>query len=184
MLSEDKIKELLLEYMYSLPLPYFSPCVEVGSSEIEGRGLHALRDINEGEILVIERGPVVDGEFIKIIEEITGYHSNCCIGRNQYLLHAPINKKGSGGYINHSCCPNAGMLTDATWIAIHNIKQGTEIVCDYGTFETAKEWVMTCNCGSENCRNEITGRDFMLPNLKERLGSYFAPYLRRELHIT
>jgi uncharacterized protein len=38
---------------------------------------------------------------------------------------------------------------------------------------------MTCNCGTSSCRGTISGRDWQLPELQRRYGSYFSWYLLR-----
>ena len=177
------VAKSISKYLLSLPKPYFSPAIKLKKSNISGFGLSAKRSISYGEILIIQRGPVVNLKFIKKIEKSTGYDCNLCVGRNKYLLHAPLNKKYQGGYINHSCSPNVGLIADGVWVAIQNIKIGEEICCDYGTFETFPEWTMSCHCNSKDCRKIITSEDYLIPRLIKRLEKWYAPYLRKELKL-
>ncbi len=140
-----------------------------------------MRNIEPGEVLVVERGPRVGARLVAMISALTGYETNCCVGWGEYVLHGPLHGNGAGAYINHSCNPNAGMLVDATWVAMRAITATEEVTCDYGTFETMNDWSMDCACGAASCRKVITGRDFLLPDLQARLGPWFAPYLR--MHI-
>lgn len=83
------------------------------------------------------------------------------IGRKFYL-----HISGNGDYLNHSCCPNAGLVIKGTNVklkAIKNIKRGDEITFDYSTTMNEDEYELTCHCGNANCRKTI--RDFKyLPN--------------------
>jgi hypothetical protein len=175
--------DTLKAYMRSLPLPYFSPAVAPSRSDFAGHGLRATRNISAGEILVVERGPILPRLLIEMIERETGYETNLCIGRDAYISHGPIHPDGAGGYINHSCAPNAGLVANGVWAAITPVALNTEITCDYGTFETMPGWTMRCACGEPNCRGTITDKDNLLPELQERLGEWFAPYLKAELGI-
>ncbi len=178
-----KNKKQILKYLNSLPKPYFSSKIKLKKSGISGFGVFAKKQINNGEILIIERGPIVSAKFIERIEKATGYENNLCVGRGKYILHAPLHKNYQGGYINHSCSPNVGMIENGIWVAIRDIKENEEICCDYGTFETYPKWQMKCNCSSKNCRKIITYKDYLIPSLIQKLGKWYAPYLRKELKI-
>lgn len=169
---EQKLEELIL----SLTKPILSSAVEVrDDSTIHGTGLFALREIKKGEIIVVEQGLIVDGKIVELCEEIN-FHTNLCIGRDQYIISAPL-KENQKGYINHSCDCNLGMGNDRTMISIRDISVGEEITIDYGFFESHMTWEMTCNCKSENCRKNITGRDYLLfKGTKQE--QYLSPYLK------
>jgi|SRR3989344_4814610 len=169
----------ILKFLYELPKPYFSSIIKLNKSKIAGRGIIAQRTIHKGEILVAEQGPIINKKVLDKITSLTGYETNLCVGFNKYSIHAPLHKNYQGGYINHSCNPNAGLADKTTWIAIKKIKKGEEICCDYGTFETYPGWLMSCKCNSKNCRKMITSEDYKLPNLRKKLGKYFAPYLKQ-----
>jgi hypothetical protein len=182
--ASTNLQPLLRDMLKRLPRPHFSPAVEHQSKPAGTCRLVARRNIEAGEVLVIERGPRVNGRLARMIHAITGHEATCCVGWGEYLLHAPSRDDGGGGYINHSCDPNAGMLAHATWCAIRPILTNEEVTCDYGTFESARDWKMACACGTTECRGVVTGRDFMIPSLQERLGNWFAPYLRDHLNRT
>ncbi|MEK7530987.1 MAG: SET domain-containing protein [Patescibacteria group bacterium] len=172
------VEQSVRDYLFSLPKPHFSPAVELSKSTISGIGLVAKRDVSAGEVVVVELGPTINRVFIEIIESVTGYECNLCIGWDAYILHAPLHEDYQGGYINHSCDPNVGLLANGIWCAIRDISKDEEVVCDYGTFETRPGWVMDCTCGSENCRKTITFEDYKKEELRQRMGKWFAPYLR------
>jgi len=178
-----KTKKQIENLLATLPKPCFSSKVELNKSQISGYGLIAKSKIDSGEIIIVELGPIVNSKFINSIEKKFGYECNLCVGRNKYLLHAPLHKDYQGGYINHSCSPNVGLMENGVWVAIKNIKIREEICCDYGTFETCSKWSMKCNCGSKNCRKIITSKDYLIPDLIKRLGKWYAPYLRKEMKL-
>lgn len=178
------IGKIMRDFLLTLPRPHFSPAVYLGKSGIAGRGLIANRLIDEGEVLVVERGPRFDRRTVEMIEAFTGYECNCCVGWGEYLVHAPLHEDGRGGYLNHSCHPNVGMIADATWAAMRAIAPHEEITADYGTFETMPGWQMECSCGAPNCRGTIRWTDYKIPELRARLGTWFAPYLREHASQT
>ena len=172
-LPQDAVRD----YLMTLPLPALHPALEHRRSRIAGYGIHATKDIPAGTVLVSEHGPIVDDAQIDIVAA-AGFECELRVGWGLYSLHRPVHGEDQGGYINHSCNPNAGLVDVRTFAAIRDIACGEEVTCDYGTFETATGWTLQCQCGASNCRGVITGRDFLLPVLKERLGQYYAPYLR------
>jgi hypothetical protein len=176
-LNEASPRAAVWDYLQTLPLPDFHPALEHRRSGIAGFGIHAKERICAGTILVVERGPIVDQRLIEIVSA-AGFECELRVGWGLYSLHRPVHARDQGGYINHSCDPNAGLVDQRTWAAIRDIEPDEEVTCDYGTFETSPGWYLTCHCGSARCRGTITACDFRLPDLKARLGQYFAPYLR------
>ncbi len=170
-------REAVRDYLMALPLPEFHPALEHKRSSIAGFGIHAKAPISAGTVLVVEHGPIVGDHIIDIVSA-AGFECELRVGWGLYSLHRPVHDRDQGGYINHSCDPNAGLVDLRSWAAIRDIAVGEEVTCDYGTFETAQGWTLTCHCGTSHCRGSITARDYLLPELKSRLGDYFAPYLR------
>lgn len=61
-------------------------------------------------------------------------------------------------YVNHSCCPNTGVIFDSEGIklvAVTSIPAGSEITFDYSTTMDNCRWEMNCGCLSRNCRHKI-----------------------------
>ena len=163
-----------------LPKPLFSSSVCIQQSAIHGQGLHAVRDIYIGEILVVDRGVEVDGTLIRRIVETLNYKNFLCIDWDRYLLDGPID---GGAYINHSCMPNVGLANDRTMVAISEIKKDKEIFIDYSTFVSKAAWSMECGCRSRLCRKTISGGDHENPEFRERMGKWFSPYLKTHWQI-
>lgn len=175
--TSDTPREFVRQYLMALPLPDFHPSLEHRKSAIAGFGIHAKESIPSGSVLVVEQGPIVDDHIIDIVGA-AGFECELRVGWGLYSLHRPVHDQDQGGYINHSCNPNAGLTDLRTWSALRDIKAGEEVTCDYGTFETSAGWSLKCDCGTALCRGTITARDYLLPELRARLGEYFAPYLR------
>lgn len=165
-------------FLSLLPSPYFSPIVKRSTSVIADHGLIAQRDITPWEIVVINYGTAVNNETIDAINKFYDYDNILCVDFGKYLANKPFEWEGQWAYINHSCEPNAGLLSENVIIAIENVKAWEEVCIDYWTFETREGRTMECNCRSEKCRKIITAKDYLLPELKVRLGKYFSPYLK------
>jgi hypothetical protein len=163
-------------WIEQLPTPLFSSAVTVAMSGIHGQGLHAVRDIQPGEILVVDRGVEVDGVLIRQVVEQLNYKNFLCIDWDRYLLDGPVN---GGAYINHSCEPRAALANERTIVAISKIAADAEIFLDYATFVAKPEWQMECACGSTRCRKIVTGRDHERPDFRDRMGRWFSPYLKK-----
>jgi len=86
-------------------------------------------------------------------------------------------------YQNHSCDPSTWWDDEITLTARRDIEAGEEITYDYGTSEADEEELGLCEClcGSKNCRGEIRGDDHLRPDLIEKYGDHFQPYLRERL---
>lgn len=77
----------------------------------------------------------------------------------------------------HSCEPNV-WFEGLDLVARRDIDAGERITLDYATFRNERMPTFTCDCGSDDCRGRITGRDF-LDDAVERYGSHVSDYVRR-----
>jgi hypothetical protein len=80
------------------------------------------------------------------------------IGPNIYI--SPSNYIAN--YIRHSCTPNCIIHVvgiRAIVYSMYVIRKDSEITFDYSasSTETPDTWDMLCNCGSSNCRKNISG---------------------------
>jgi len=87
-------------------------------------------------------------------------------------------------YQNHSCDPSTWWSSPYILTARRDLEIGDEITYDYGTSECDEEelGMEHCLCGSALCRDQITGNDYLLPELAERYGPHFQPYLLERQH--
>jgi hypothetical protein len=85
-------------------------------------------------------------------------------------------EEGLNYFFNHSCDPNS-----TGEVARRDIAAGEEVTMDYaiemdGDYEPA-----LCRCGTALCRGRVTGSDWQRPELQERYGEEFLPFLRRRM---
>ncbi len=83
-------------------------------------------------------------------------------------------------FFNHSCNPNVGVRGEITFVAMRNIKPGEELTIDYAMIDD-DNYKMKCNCGAENCRKVITGKDWKRRDLQRKYGQYFSKFLLEKI---
>ncbi len=136
----------------------------IDESKVAGKGLFTSKDIKEGEVAFVMKGPKIK------------YHPNnkeeACelpniVGLSEDLYIDPISPYV---YINHNCEPNLAVSDDGvSYVAIRNIKAGEELNFDYSISEYS-DWEMDCACGASKCRKVIKSID-KLP--KDFFSKYF-----------
>ncbi len=93
-----------------------SPSYHVAKSSIHGRGVFAVRKINEGEILgVLKTTPA----------KTNGSHVLWITEHKKVRVHCDLR------YVNHSEKPNACYYDTLEVVALRNISKGEEITHDY-----------------------------------------------------
>ena len=124
-----------------------SDCVMVKNSNIEGKGVFALRDFKKGEIVLRwNMSRILSKEEVeKLNEEEKEYIS--FLNGKYVIMQEPER------YVNHSCEPNTTAKNFCD-VAITDIKAGEEITADY-TEELPPNTSMKCHCGSKKCKNII-----------------------------
>jgi uncharacterized protein len=158
---------------------YISPKAVKGSpSDIAGRGLIAVAPIAKDEIVAIKGGHLVDAATLEALPERLR-NSDVQVADGFHLValdeaeYEPVML-----FINHSCEPNVGFAGNIVLVAMRDVAAGEELTTDYALFDDADD-PMACNCGTPSCRGTISGRDWRLPELQRRYGSYFSTYLHR-----
>ena len=117
--------------------------VEVKDSNIEGKGVFALRDFKKGEeILCWDISNVISKE--KVDKMSTKEERYVSFINGVYVVMQSPEK-----YVNHSCDSNT-KIENFSDIAIKDIKKGEEITGDYG-----EDLPLNCNCGSKKCRRAV-----------------------------
>lgn len=133
---------------------HFYKKLYIAESQIGGRGLFADEDIMANDTILS-----FGGTFALVSERLSGkYLESTFTGvTDTIMICEEVNSdRDLSDYINHSCNPNIGMYDCLTLIAIHNIKKGEELLCDYSFWEADENWFLECecNCGSEICRKK------------------------------
>jgi len=90
---------------------------------------------------------------------------------------------GVGERINHSCAPTVGFSGAIALVALRDISKGDPITLDYATCVASNDdaFTLECRCGSPNCRETITGQDWRIPEVQERLFPHFQPFIQEKV---
>ena len=162
-------------------LSYLSPKTEVRESTIHGRGLFAIADIAQNEMVAIKGGHIVDRKSLR--QEITPLLGPVEIQISDDLFIAPVTQEQrelSMLYSNHSCDPNLGVRGEITFVAMRDLRAGEELTHDWAMTDD-DDYSLECNCGAANCRKTLTGKDWQRPDLQKRYAGYFSAYLARKI---
>lgn len=145
----------------------------------EARGLFATRTFATGELLVVWGGRIIGGaELASLSPEKR--HWMIQIDEDLFQLTDP-HDVGGADYVNHSCDPNAGILGHIALVALQPIAPGEEICFDYAMTDSTRYCEFQCWCGSPNCRGWVKSDDWRRPELRQRYGRHFSPYLLRRM---
>jgi uncharacterized protein len=164
-----------------LPLPdadcWLHPDVEVRTSGIEGRGLFARAPIPAGAAVSRLGGRLVGGAELRALFAEPGrdYIDTITVGADTHLVLPP---RRDNGYGNHGCDPNLWWTGPYELAARRDVAAGEELTNDYATSTADPDYRMVCGCGSPRCRGVVTGDDWRRPDLRERYGGHWVPYLR------
>jgi hypothetical protein len=155
---------------------WISKSVVIGESTIHGRGLFAACPIKREETIIVFGGQLFSmGQVRQGLvrnQSVSGYAEGVYIGIPTQLPPT------SDEYLNHSCDPNLWLVGPVTVVSRRDISAGEELTLDYATFEIDNEWKLSgCNCGSDLCRHNITGHDWMNVDLRLRYDDHFLPCL-------
>ena len=123
--------------------------IEVRGSKIEGKGIFALRDFKEGEIVLKWNvSKQISKEEFGLFSESEKRYVSFYGGKYNML---PVPER----YVNHSCNPNT-FVQNFSDVAKRDIGKGEEITSDYAEdLPSGRE--IKCNCGEKACRKTIKG---------------------------
>jgi len=164
------------------------PAIVVKSSDIQGKGLFATRDIRAGEV-TWRADPGQRRFHVDVIrswpkeKQEEFYLHAWQVGEGWYEGPEDGTVTDPADYMNHSCDPNTWFVDDSTMVARRDIKKGEEITYDYATSETAEDVVVpSCNCGSAICRKIVKGADYCLnPTLRQRYGKHVMSHVLEQV---
>ncbi len=148
-------------------VPHFSTGrrIQVRRSGVHGRGVFALQDIAEGEVIVEYAGKVISYEESQRRHPHDPEHPN-----HTFFFQIDGDRVIDGGdggnsarWINHSCDPNcfAEEVDDRIFIsALRNINAGEELGYDYGLIIEERYTAQlkadyACHCGAAECRGTM-----------------------------
>jgi hypothetical protein len=143
-----------------------------------GFGVYATKPVQQGELLMVWGGRVVDEQSLEALPATTRRHS---VQVEEGLYLVPIGPAEPADYLNHSCDPNAGMSGQIAVVALRDIAPGEEVCIDYAMCDGSPYDEFVCACQMPNCRKQVTGNDWKKPELWERYAGYFSLYLQRRI---
>ena len=92
--------------------------------------------------------------------------------------------------MNHSCDPTCyyhmRSIAVKNVYALRDLAAGDELTHDYAAtgvdqFAGRSTWVLACQCGTPNCRGQVTADFFTLPiDRQRRYYPYLAPSIKRK----
>jgi SET domain-containing protein len=72
-------------------------------------------------------------------------------------------------------------IGDTLAIAWRDIAAGEELTFDYATVHDSGLESFSCTCGSLACRGKVSAEDWKKPELQQKYGDYFTPYLLQKI---
>jgi len=147
-----------------------------------GYGVVASEPIAAGTLVIMFGGLVLtSAEFEEL--PIAMQHFPFQVADDLFLGPRDESDIGVGERINHSCAPSVGFSSAIALVALRDIAKGEAITLDYATCVASDDdaFRMECRCGSSNCRGTITGQDWKLPDVQERLFFYFQPFIQTKI---
>jgi uncharacterized protein len=163
-----------------LPLSYRSPKTVVKESSIHGRGLFAATDIAQGEIVAVKGGRIINRAQLQKLQPRFG-PAEVQIADDLFICPTTeAEREGSMIFSNHSCNPNIGVRGQIVFVAMRDIRAGEELTHDWAMTDDDDDST-SCHCGAANCRGQITGKDWMRPELQGRYGEYFSSYILEKI---
>ncbi|VVC31696.1 Hypothetical protein CINCED_3A025114 [Cinara cedri] len=136
--------------------------VGVYRSDIHGRGLFCLRDIEQGEYVIEYTGEVIRSEVSDVRERLYNKKGiDCYMFRiDQNIVVDATMNGNSSRFINHSCEPNCQSKIETIHgkkhimiLAKRKLLQGEELTYDY-KFPLEDDKI-TCHCLSRKCRKYL-----------------------------
>jgi hypothetical protein len=162
----------------SAHIAWHNPKVGRRRTPFAGDTLYAIEPIARDELIVTWGGVIRTTEELYKLPEFARDRA-IQVEEDLHLCSGMVDDLADCA--NHSCNPNAGLRGQISLIAMRDISPGEEICFDYATCDSHPEFRMQCACGSPNCRHEVTGDDWKIPELQERYDGYFMPYLQRKI---
>lgn len=166
--------------MNHLKEDWINPKIEIKETINRGKGMFAKELILKGEDVIIWGGNYVNKEQAEKGKE----KGKLVMQFDDNLFSIEDRGESDAYFINHSCDPNTWMKDTFTIEAMKDINIGEELTVDYAMFETNEDKISKwkCQCGSENCRNIITGQDWRLSEIQEKYKDHFIPFINKKIN--
>ncbi len=173
------------------PYSWMHSSLAIQDTGTYGRGIFATAAIAKDTVLIVMGGHILNTEQENSLGELATSNNmdiseewSFCPTQESDLELMPQH------LVNHSCEPNTGFTDQCFMVAVRDIQAGEQIVYDYAFVmwsadESTLHFEMECKCETPSCRKLVRETDWMLPELQQKYGQYFQPFLRRKfLHTT
>ena len=157
---------------------YLTPKARPTATPGRGHGSIASDSISTGEVVAAFGGRCVTADEFDLLP-VSQQVRSLQIDDNLYIAGAP--EPEPADFINHSCNPNCILTGNVVLVAGRDIGIGEELVYDYATSDGSDYDEFECMCGSDQCRGQVSGHDWMLPELQLRYRGSFSPYLAKRI---
>ncbi len=155
---------------------FLTPLADTRLVESKGCGSFARQAIAKGTVVATFGGLAANrSELAKYPQE--RQQRSMQIDLDLYLV-GPVQRE-PGDCINHSCAPNCGMRNATQLVAMHDIKEETEITFDYAMSDSSTYDEFACSCSTAHCRDFVSGSDWRLGDVRQRYAGFFSPYVQR-----
>jgi hypothetical protein len=155
-----------------------------GGVDPDGHGLFATDTFQAGQPLARLGGALVHHSRIDDWVRATGAYG-LQVHDDWYVCPEARAEIQESGAINHSCEPNVGMGDALTFVALQRIdgtpERPVELLIDYAMTGSPAGGFTDCQCGSSQCRGQVTRSDWQIPELQRRYSRHFPPFKRRRL---
>jgi len=143
-----------------------------------GHGRFALEDIHQDEAVYR-----IGGIWLSHDERQEFKEDYFHLIDKLYFFQGGLSPDLNGSH-NHSCEPNC-YLEDNTIRAIKDIKKDEHLTVDYSSFINHNYVILNkCGCGSPNCREVVTGLDWLIYDLPSKYNfKVSSEILRHYLNI-
>jgi hypothetical protein len=161
---------------------WIHPDVAVVDTGVFGLAAIATQRIPRDELVIAYGGKVITlMEFDALPEPIK--HHTYQIHEELFIGPVDATDDGIGERINHSCEPNLGFVGQTHLVALRDIEVGEPLAMDYATCVSSTQEIFTfdCQCGAPTCRKTVTGQDWKIASVQDRLFNHFQPYLQQKI---
>jgi len=149
-----------------------NPKVRVRKTKKYGKGVFAIADIRQGEVIAEFDGAIYDESFEPWTDDLLQHVIQ--FGSTRWR-----DSRGIARLINHSCDPNCGIKKLFRVVAMRAIEKGEEITWDYEMTERSWWWRMKCRCGATGCRKVIGSYSRMPTRVRRKYAGYISSWLLR-----
>lgn len=148
----------------------YSGIVQIKDTTAKGQGLYADKMFQPNELVMSIRA--------KSTSDKQSSHSV----QRDWKEH--IDMELPAILINHCCDANVGILDNNKdaydFLALREIKKGSELVWDYECSEYEISTPFRCTCGSSKCRGVLSGFKYNGDVIIKRYAPFYASYLKDE----